>query len=384
MPTPRRSRSMIALLTSRTHRKFSEGGKVKTLRIAVAVLALVAAAFGQAPVTGGTTVQSTGSWTSGTARNTAITQTITGYNTMIITLAQTTTITGGVVTFECSDTVAFTNAYPQLATQLGVTGVAPSTTYTLQASTNADFAINVGAWAACRVRLSTVITGSGTVSVGVQAAALPSTMTAFLTGGTISVNALPAGANIIGKVDLLGNAGAIMDFAGQNAASPANSLLIGGQFNTSPTTLTSGNASPLQLNSAGQLLVACTGCSAGSTVSLIPATSGGLTLAHTVLAASTNATSLKASAGQVYSFCLNNNTTYPIFLKLYNKASAPTVGTDTPVNVLEAQAGVPICKFTEQGFAFATGIAWATTKLATDADTTAVALNDGTVEFGYK
>jgi len=54
---------------------------------------------------------------------------------------------------------------------------------------------------------------------------------------------------------IVGNAGAIMDFAGQNASSPANSLLIGGQFNTSPTTITSGNVSPFQLDNAGNLLV---------------------------------------------------------------------------------------------------------------------------------
>lgn len=67
--------------------------------------------------------------------------------------------------------------------------------------------------------------------------------------------ALSAGAATIGKVDLLGNAGAAMDAAGQNAASPANELLVGGQFNTSPTTITSGNMSPLQLDSAANLLV---------------------------------------------------------------------------------------------------------------------------------
>lgn len=62
-----------------------------------------------------------------------------------------------------------------------------------------------------------------------------------------------------------GNAGGIFDFVGQNAAQPANSILVGGEFNTAPTTLTTGDASPLQLSSAGQLLVNCaTGCSGGS------------------------------------------------------------------------------------------------------------------------
>lgn len=60
---------------------------------------------------------------------------------------------------------------------------------------------------------------------------------------------------VIGTTRNLGNSGAVIDFAGQNASSPANSWLIGGQFNTTPTTITSGNSSPLQLDNAGNLLV---------------------------------------------------------------------------------------------------------------------------------
>jgi hypothetical protein len=69
---------------------------------------------------------------------------------------------------------------------------------------------------------------------------------------TVNVSAAQSG-NWTSRV--VGNAGAIMDFAGQNVAAPANSLLVGGEFNTTPTTITSGNASPLQLDSAGNLLV---------------------------------------------------------------------------------------------------------------------------------
>jgi hypothetical protein len=54
---------------------------------------------------------------------------------------------------------------------------------------------------------------------------------------------------------VVGNAGGVFDFAGQNATQPANSVLIGGEFNTTPTTITSGNASPLQLDASGNLLV---------------------------------------------------------------------------------------------------------------------------------
>ena len=84
------------------------------------------------------------------------------------------------------------------------------------------------------------------------------TGTFWQTTQPVSLAALPAlvaGSATIGKVDVLGNAGAIMDFAGQNASSPANALLIGGQFQTTPTTITPGNSSPFQLDNAGNLLV---------------------------------------------------------------------------------------------------------------------------------
>jgi hypothetical protein len=41
----------------------------------------------------------------------------------------------------------------------------------------------------------------------------------------------------------------------QNVSSPTNAGLVAGQFNTTPTTITTGNVSPLQLDSAGNLLV---------------------------------------------------------------------------------------------------------------------------------
>jgi hypothetical protein len=54
---------------------------------------------------------------------------------------------------------------------------------------------------------------------------------------------------------ITGNAGALLDFAGQNAAGTFSSVLVGGQFNTTPTTITSGNFSPFQMDAAGNLLV---------------------------------------------------------------------------------------------------------------------------------
>lgn len=186
------------------------------------------------------------------------------------------------------------------------------------------------------------------------------------------------------QVKILGNGGNAVDAAGQNASSPAGEILVGAQFNTTPTTLSTGNMSPLQMDSSGKLLVNCTGCSAGSTVQLVPATTGGLTLSHLVSAGSTNATSLKASAGQLYGASIYNNAGYPVFLKFYNLATAPTVGTSTIVFEVPVQAGTEREVHSDIGLAFGTGIAYALTKGITDADATAVLASDASIDLIYK
>ncbi len=54
---------------------------------------------------------------------------------------------------------------------------------------------------------------------------------------------------------IVGNAGGVMDAVGQNATSPANELLDACQFNTAPTTITSGNISPKQCDNTGNLKI---------------------------------------------------------------------------------------------------------------------------------
>lgn len=96
-------------------------------------------------------------------------------------------------------------------------------------------------------------------------------------------------------------------------------------------------------------------------------------------AASTNATSLKASAGTLYFLYAVNLNAAVRYLKLYNKASAPTVGTDTPVATLPIPASATGAGFVlpmDPGMDFSTGIAYAVTTGVADADTGAVAANE--------
>lgn len=105
-----------------------------------------------------------------------------------------------------------------------------------------------------------------------------------------------------------------------------------------------------------------------------------------ISAASTNATSVKASAGIVgFIYAVNLNAAVR-FLKLYNKASAPTVGTDTPVATLPIPASTTGAGFQitiPVGVSFSTGIAFALTTGFLDSDTGAVAANEIFLWLGY-
>jgi hypothetical protein len=98
-----------------------------------------------------------------------------------------------------------------------------------------------------------------------------------------------------------------------------------------------------------------------------------------VSAATTNATSVKAAAGALgFIYAINLNAAVR-FLKLYNKASAPTVGTDTPIATLPIPASATGAGFMlpiPGGVAFTTGIAYAVTTGYADADTAAVAAGE--------
>jgi len=94
-----------------------------------------------------------------------------------------------------------------------------------------------------------------------------------------------------------------------------------------------------------------------------------------VTTASTNGANVKNAAGNLYEITCSNPTATPVYVKLYNKASAPTVGTDVPILtiVVAANSTVPL-QLGAVGKRFATGISIAATGAiaATDA-TNAVA-----------
>jgi hypothetical protein len=112
----------------------------------------------------------------------------------------------------------------------------------------------------------------------------------------------------------------------------------------------------------------------GSTAhALIPAPS---TYRLLSAAATTNGASIKGSAGTVKGIQGFNAKASAVYLKLYNKATSPTVGTDTPVKTLYLPASAAFAFDFGTGVAFATGIGIALTGAGADADTTALASGD--------
>lgn len=126
-------------------------------------------------------------------------------------------------------------------------------------------------------------------------------------------------------------------------------------------------------------LAANSGVVIGAVENNTVATSGGLASTSRLLsaAATTNATSVKGSAGRLYKMQGYNAATAVRYLKLYNKASAPTVGSDTPVRTIALPPGAAFdLDWSNLGYYFSTGIAYALTTGSADADTGALAAGD--------
>lgn len=212
--------------------------------------------------------------------------------------------------------------------------------------------------------------------------------------------ALAAGTNNIGDVDVLTVPAPLSTSGGGTEATALrvtiasdSTGLVSVDDNGGSLTVDVGTALPAGTNNIGDVDVLSlpaipTGTNSIGRVNPEPQTANGLTISRTLSAASTNATSVKGSAGQVYTVIAHNINAAVRYLKLYNKATAPTVGTDTPVMTLPIPANAAGAGFVldtgGMGIAFATGIGLAITTGVADADTGAVAANEIVVNLLYK
>jgi hypothetical protein len=120
-------------------------------------------------------------------------------------------------------------------------------------------------------------------------------------------------------------------------------------------------------------------------VNVTPSTTVGAgTSHHLISAAGTNATSVKTSAGTINTISLSNNANAVRYLKLYNKASAPVVGTDTPVaTILLPVGGSRDISGGPFGIRLATGIAYAITTGIAISDTGGIGADEVSVFIQY-
>ena len=138
-----------------------------------------------------------------------------------------------------------------------------------------------------------------------------------------------------------------------------------------------------------------TGSSLHVDVDALPAVAGAVTATppaetpfHIISAATTNATVVKASAGTIRTLYVFNQNAAIRYLKIFNKATAPIPGTDTPILNIPIPANGAGANFgggavIPVNIANAAGIGIAITAGQADLDATAVAAGDVMVNMSY-
>lgn len=109
------------------------------------------------------------------------------------------------------------------------------------------------------------------------------------------------------------------------------------------------------------------------------ATTGGLNLIKrmTSSAANANETLVKNAAGRLYRVTGRNTSASARYLKIYNKATAPVVASDTPILTLPLPPSSNFdVDFTDYGIYNSTGIGYAITAGPLDTDTTGISAGD--------
>lgn len=131
----------------------------------------------------------------------------------------------------------------------------------------------------------------------------------------------------------------------------------------------------------GTLRVTVASDSTGN-IGIVPRVSGGFSTYHLVSAGSTNATSIKASAGQVFGWFIYNAASAMRKLAFHNLATTPTAGTNVFFSI-PIPAGSAANVFTETGIPFSNGIGITTVTEVADNGTTAISANELVINVFY-
>lgn len=223
---------------------------------------------------------------------------------------------------------------------------------------------------------STTSGQSGELSQGAVTTAAPS----YSNAATDPLSLTPAG-NL--RVQDLGTVGQGSTTSGQSGA------LVQCAVTTGAPSYTTAQTSPASCDTAGNARVNLTtalpaGANTIGGVSPVAAATGGATTFHLVAANSNNSTSIKGSAATVYSYAATNNSATIAYAKFYNKATAPTCSSDTPVFVMMIPASSGFVYQAPVGDAYPLGLGLCVVTGIADNDNTSVAASAYLIQVGYK
>jgi len=239
---------------------------------------------------------------------------------LLVQLDQTSTITGGAVTFQESFDGGANYISVPVAQVLNVsTFVQLTNPYTLVASTNQSFLITLYGATNFQVKLTTAMTGTGAITPYITAICSAPQALVLDSSGNQKINiAAQALSKVLVTPDAL----------------PANQSVNVAQVAGTTTDTNSGTKSAGtqrvviatdQPQLTNKLLV-----TPDPTIPEPSSASGDAVSACNILStASTNATSCKGSAGNFYGYEIYNNTTTIYYLRLYNSSSSPTCSSAT-------------------------------------------------------
>ena len=118
----------------------------------------------------------------------------------------------------------------------------------------------------------------------------------------------------------------------------------------------------------------------------VQATPSGGAMPFKLIAANTNnSTLVSTGAHTLYSAEISNNSAALAYLKIYDKATAPTCGTDTPIKTVMFPASTTVdLTFGDSGIALSLGLGICAVTGIADADNTAVAATTYAINLEYK
>lgn len=255
-------------------------------------------------------------------------------------------------------------------TMMSISGSAIATTAGTQLSTNANPSwVNAVGMSHVRFRCSAYTSGTSTIVARTSNAAA---LVHILNGALGSISTISGGVVPGTAATNLGKAEDAVHTSGDTG------VAIWGVRSDAATTLTSadGDYSPIAVNPVGAVAaqVKPTGSVAWAFTQHRLASA----------AAGVNATNVKSGGGNLYGIYAVNVAAAVRYLKFYNKATAPTVGTDAPVwTILLPATSNTFIILQDAPRAFATGIGYGLTVGAPDGDTAGLTAGDVIMTLDY-